>query len=81
MCVPAAVLYRVDDPGAVPCVTLYSYSAVREDELTFEAGQQLVGAQVVGAGGCSPDGTLHTAASLMIAVLEGRIFLCYLACT
>ena len=76
LCVPAAVLCRVDDPGAVPCVTLYRYSAVREDELTFEAGQQLVG-----AGGCSPDGTLHTAASLMIAVLEGKIFLCYLACT
>ena len=34
---------RVNDPSAVPCVTLYSYTPVREDELGFEAGQQLVG--------------------------------------
>ena len=36
--------FRVNDSGAVPCVTLYSYTAGREDELSFEAGQQLVGA-------------------------------------
>ena len=36
--------FRVNDSGAVPCVTLYSYTAGREDELSFEAGHQLVGA-------------------------------------
>ena len=46
-----SVMSRVDDPGAVPCVTLYSYTAVREDELSFEAGQQLVGGAAAGRRG------------------------------
>ena len=32
----------INDPGAVACVTLYNYSAQRNDEMSFQAGEQLI---------------------------------------